>query len=175
MGLKVPREMTLDQALEWIAADELVEVTPKSVRVRKAILDSEERKKAGKRELGRPLLTAVRSRPPDSARPTHACSTATAGSSAQTRRSSSTATTSPSEARNHPLRPLSARSTSLNGSGHRSVAHLGLGRLQALVQLGPGPHPQDRALILDLGKRVQPVITPDDVDKVAAIIRSKTG
>ena len=36
MGLKVPRKMTLDQALEWIADDELVEVTPKSVRVRKA-------------------------------------------------------------------------------------------------------------------------------------------
>jgi GTP-binding protein len=48
VGLKVPREMTLDQALEWIAADELVEVTPKSVRVRKAILDSEERKRANR-------------------------------------------------------------------------------------------------------------------------------
>jgi GTP-binding protein len=48
VGLKVPREMTLDQALEWIAADELVEVTPKSVRVRKAILDTEERKRANR-------------------------------------------------------------------------------------------------------------------------------
>ncbi len=48
VGLKVPREMTLDQALEWIAADELVEITPKSVRVRKAILDTEERKKANR-------------------------------------------------------------------------------------------------------------------------------
>ena len=48
VGLKVPREMTLDQALEWIAADELVEVTPKSVRVRKAVLDVEERKKANR-------------------------------------------------------------------------------------------------------------------------------
>jgi GTP-binding protein len=48
VGLKVPREMTLDQALEWIAADELVEVTPKSVRVRKAILDTDERKKANR-------------------------------------------------------------------------------------------------------------------------------
>ncbi len=43
VGLKVPREMTLDQALEWIAADELVEITPKTVRVRKAILDANER------------------------------------------------------------------------------------------------------------------------------------
>jgi GTP-binding protein len=48
VGLKVPREMTLDQALEWIAADELVEVTPKSIRVRKAILDTEERKRANR-------------------------------------------------------------------------------------------------------------------------------
>jgi len=42
-GPQGAREMTLDQALEWIAADELVEVTPKSIRVRKAILDTEER------------------------------------------------------------------------------------------------------------------------------------
>ncbi len=48
VGFKVPRKMTLDQALEWIGDDELVEVTPKSVRVRKAILDLEERKRAGK-------------------------------------------------------------------------------------------------------------------------------
>lgn len=48
VGLKVPRKMTLDQALEWIAADELVEVTPKSVRVRKAVLQAEERKRLAK-------------------------------------------------------------------------------------------------------------------------------
>src|SRR5680860_1390202 len=44
VGLKVPRRPTLDQALEWIAADELVEITPTSIRMRKAILDAEERK-----------------------------------------------------------------------------------------------------------------------------------
>jgi GTP-binding protein len=48
VGLKVPRLMTLDQALEWIADSELVEITPKSVRVRKAILATEERKKANR-------------------------------------------------------------------------------------------------------------------------------
>jgi GTP-binding protein len=47
--LNVPRKFSLDQALEWIAADELVEVTPKFVRMRKAILDAEERKKAQRR------------------------------------------------------------------------------------------------------------------------------
>lgn len=44
-GLKVPRAHTLESAIEWIAADELVEITPKSVRLRKAILDAEQRKK----------------------------------------------------------------------------------------------------------------------------------
>ncbi len=47
--LDTPRLMTLDQALEWIADDELVEVTPKSIRMRKAILDAEERKRFEKR------------------------------------------------------------------------------------------------------------------------------
>jgi GTP-binding protein len=48
-GLKVPRPLTLESALEWIAADELVEVTPRTVRVRKHELRSEERKKTAKR------------------------------------------------------------------------------------------------------------------------------
>jgi GTP-binding protein len=51
-GLKVVRVLTLEGALEWIADDELVEVTPQSVRVRKHILSSEERKKAAKRVAG---------------------------------------------------------------------------------------------------------------------------
>jgi GTP-binding protein len=48
-GLKAARTLTLEQALEWIAADELVEVTPASVRVRKHVLSTEERKKQAKR------------------------------------------------------------------------------------------------------------------------------
>ena len=48
-GLDVPRELTLDASLEWIAPDELVEVTPKSVRIRKSILAAEERKRENKR------------------------------------------------------------------------------------------------------------------------------
>ena len=35
----MPRTLTLDAALAWIAEDELVEVTPTSLRLRKAILD----------------------------------------------------------------------------------------------------------------------------------------
>lgn len=48
VALNVPRKMTLEQAMEWIGEDELVEVTPKSIRVRKAILDAEVRKRAQK-------------------------------------------------------------------------------------------------------------------------------
>ena len=47
--LDVPRKMSLEKALEWIASDELVEVTPQSIRLRKTILDDTERRKAGKR------------------------------------------------------------------------------------------------------------------------------
>ncbi len=48
-GLEVPRELTLDTALEWIAPDELVEITPKGIRVRKSVLNAEERKRDEKR------------------------------------------------------------------------------------------------------------------------------
>lgn len=49
VGLDVPRQLTLDSALEWIAPDELLEVTPKTVRPRKAIIDAEERKREERR------------------------------------------------------------------------------------------------------------------------------
>ena len=48
--LAVPRKMTLEEALEWIADDELVEVTPKSVRIRKAILNENERKRLSRQQ-----------------------------------------------------------------------------------------------------------------------------
>jgi len=43
--LTPPREISLEKALEWIAEDELVEVTPKSVRIRKRELDPHARYK----------------------------------------------------------------------------------------------------------------------------------
>jgi GTP-binding protein len=46
--LTPPREMTLEFALEYIGPDELVEVTPSNLRIRKRILDQEERRKAKK-------------------------------------------------------------------------------------------------------------------------------
>ncbi|WP_038035849.1 translational GTPase TypA [Thermopetrobacter sp. TC1] len=48
--LTPPVRMTLERALSWIADDELVEVTPKSIRLRKAILDPHERKRAARRK-----------------------------------------------------------------------------------------------------------------------------
>lgn len=42
------QKMTLEQALEFIADDELVEVTPKSIRLRKKLLTENERKRASK-------------------------------------------------------------------------------------------------------------------------------
>ena len=47
--LTPPRTFTLEEALEYIMDDELVEVTPKSVRMRKRILNAIERKKANVR------------------------------------------------------------------------------------------------------------------------------
>ncbi|MDE7213455.1 MAG: translational GTPase TypA, partial [Anaeroplasmataceae bacterium] len=43
--LKTPRVLTLEACLEFINEDELVEITPKKIRLRKKILDTVERKK----------------------------------------------------------------------------------------------------------------------------------
>ncbi|MCX7883905.1 MAG: translational GTPase TypA [Caloramator sp.] len=45
LRLTPPTEMSLEQCLEFIASDELVEVTPKTIRMRKKILDTAIRKK----------------------------------------------------------------------------------------------------------------------------------
>ena len=47
--LSPPRKMSLEEAISYIADDELVEVTPESIRLRKEILDSNLRKRAEKR------------------------------------------------------------------------------------------------------------------------------
>jgi GTP-binding protein len=43
--LAPPRMFSLEQAIEYICDDELLEVTPKTIRMRKRVLDSNERKK----------------------------------------------------------------------------------------------------------------------------------
>lgn len=47
--LTPPRTFTLEEALEYITDDELVEVTPKNIRLRKRILNATDRKKAAVR------------------------------------------------------------------------------------------------------------------------------
>ncbi|WP_048647320.1 translational GTPase TypA [Nitratireductor soli] len=50
--LTPPIRMTLERALSWIQDDELVEVTPKSIRLRKLYLDPNERKRFEKSRAG---------------------------------------------------------------------------------------------------------------------------
>jgi GTP-binding protein len=52
--LTTPLDMSLDRALEYIAADELVEVTPKNIRIRKRQLDGKMRARAAKAAKLRP-------------------------------------------------------------------------------------------------------------------------
>jgi GTP-binding protein len=46
--LTPPRRMSLDEAIEFLADDELLEVTPLNFRIRKRILSSEKRGRANK-------------------------------------------------------------------------------------------------------------------------------
>ncbi|HEV2147822.1 MAG TPA: translational GTPase TypA [Longimicrobiaceae bacterium] len=46
--LEPPRQMTLEDAMGYIADDELIEVTPKSLRLRKRLLNASDRKKASR-------------------------------------------------------------------------------------------------------------------------------
>ncbi|NLE51367.1 MAG: translational GTPase TypA, partial [Chloroflexi bacterium] len=49
LRLNPPRQMSLDDCIEFLADDELLEVTPQSLRIRKRILNNEERQKDQKR------------------------------------------------------------------------------------------------------------------------------
>jgi GTP-binding protein len=53
--LTPPRELTLESAIEFIGADELVEVTPKSIRLRKRILSQHDRRRAAGKEYDRAM------------------------------------------------------------------------------------------------------------------------
>jgi GTP-binding protein len=48
--LTPPKVMTLEQAIAYIDDDEMVEVTPKNIRIRKTLLDPHERKKASRKK-----------------------------------------------------------------------------------------------------------------------------
>ncbi len=50
LRLVPPKILSLEEALEVIAGDELLEVTPENFRIRKRILDSTLRMRAGRKE-----------------------------------------------------------------------------------------------------------------------------
>ena len=50
LRLITPKKMSLEECLEFLGDDELLEVTPKTIRIRKRILDSELRAKARAKE-----------------------------------------------------------------------------------------------------------------------------
>ncbi|MBV8491068.1 MAG: translational GTPase TypA [Candidatus Eremiobacteraeota bacterium] len=52
--LAPPDELSLERAIEFIEDDELVEVTPESIRLRKRMLNETDRLRARKKELSRP-------------------------------------------------------------------------------------------------------------------------
>ena len=49
--LHSPRELSLEEAIEYLGDDELLEVTPKSLRLRKMYLSKNERKKAKRQKI----------------------------------------------------------------------------------------------------------------------------
>ncbi len=49
-ALSSPRKMSLDEAIEYLHEDELLEVTPKSLRIRKVVLHHSQRQRAEKRK-----------------------------------------------------------------------------------------------------------------------------
>ena len=70
-----PRVLTLESAIEFIAADELVEVTPTAIRLRKRLLSQHDRRraagaafKAGQRDSNRPGYELAERRPPPNER-----------------------------------------------------------------------------------------------------------
>jgi GTP-binding protein len=50
INLTPPIQLTLESAVEFIADDELVEITPKSIRLRKRFLKAHDRKRAEREE-----------------------------------------------------------------------------------------------------------------------------
>jgi GTP-binding protein len=48
--VKAPRRMSLEPAMEYIQEDELVEITPKSIRIRKRLLKENDRKRNARKK-----------------------------------------------------------------------------------------------------------------------------
>jgi len=57
--LSPPREMSLDESIEYLAEDELLEVTPESLRIRKRILDHHQRGRITKRARAEQMVATA--------------------------------------------------------------------------------------------------------------------
>ncbi|MGD0861947.1 MAG: translational GTPase TypA [Candidatus Limnocylindrales bacterium] len=55
LHLTPPRELTLESAIEFVGGDELVEVTPRSIRLRKRVLSQHDRRRIAGREYDRAI------------------------------------------------------------------------------------------------------------------------
>jgi GTP-binding protein len=49
--LTPPIRFSLEEAMEYISSDEYIEITPKSMRLRKIMLDENDRKRAKNKEI----------------------------------------------------------------------------------------------------------------------------
>jgi GTP-binding protein len=59
ISIRNPRVMTLEQALEYIEDDEVVEVVPSAIRIRKVYLTENERKKMGRKAVQQQVVTTA--------------------------------------------------------------------------------------------------------------------
>jgi GTP-binding protein len=57
--LNPPLKMSLERALEYIGPDEYVEATPRNLRLRKKILDENQRKRAAQNRVARVISEAA--------------------------------------------------------------------------------------------------------------------
>lgn len=60
MVLPPPRQMTLEECIGYVAQDELIEVTPAAIRLRKQVLDAGQRKIAAKKAAAASMAAAAR-------------------------------------------------------------------------------------------------------------------
>ena len=60
LRLETPRKFSLEECIEFIAEDEMLEVTPKNLRIRKIILSHEERMRKIMKERKKRLILRIK-------------------------------------------------------------------------------------------------------------------
>ena len=55
--LSPPRELSLDEAIEYLADDEMLEITPNNIRIRKRVMDIHQRGRQSKQVIKATRLT----------------------------------------------------------------------------------------------------------------------